>query len=51
MAGQREDHNRLGFGVQLATVHYIGRFLADPLEGVPGEVIDILAGQLQFADP
>ena len=51
VAGQREDHNRLGFSVQLATVRYIGRFLADPLEGVPAEVIDFLAGQLQIADP
>ena len=51
VAGQREDHNRLGFSVQLATVRYIGRFLADPLEGVPTEVIDFLAGQLQIADP
>ena len=49
VAGQREDHNRLGFSVQLATVRYIGRFLADPLEGVPTEVIDYLAGQLQIA--
>jgi hypothetical protein len=37
--------------VQLTTVRYIGRFLADPLEGVPAEVIDFLAGQLQIADP
>ncbi len=51
VAGQREDHNRLGFSVQLATVRYIGRFLADPLEGVPAEVIDFLAGQLKIADP
>jgi hypothetical protein len=51
VAGQREDHNRLGFSVQLTTVRYIGRFLADPLEGVPAEVIDFLAGQLQIADP
>ena len=41
VAGQREDHNRLGFSVQLATVRYIGRFLADPLDGVPAEVIDL----------
>ena len=51
VAGQREDHNRLGFSVQLTTVRYIGRFLADPLEGVPAEVIDSLAGQLRIADP
>jgi TnpA family transposase len=51
VAGQREDHNRLGFSVQLTTVRYIGRFLADPLEGVPAEVVDFLAGQLRIADP
>jgi len=51
VAGQREDHNRLGFSVQLATVRYIGRFLVDKLDGVPAEVIDFLAGQLQIADP
>ena len=32
-------------------MRYIGKFLADPLEGVPSEVIDFLAGQLQIADP
>jgi hypothetical protein len=51
VAGQREDHNRLGFSIQLVTVRYIGKFLADPLDGVPAEVIDFLAGQLQIADP
>jgi len=51
VAGQREDHNRLGFSVQLTTVRYIGRFLADPLQGVPAEVVDFLAGQLRIADP
>lgn len=51
VAALRGDHNQLGFAVQLATVRYIGRFLADPLEGVPTEVIDFLAGQLQIADP
>ena len=44
-------HNRLGFGVQLGTVRFLGMFLADPLEGVPSEVLDFLAGQLQIADP
>jgi len=51
LAGLRGDHSRLGFSVQLTTVRYIGRFLADPLEGVPTEVIDFLAGQLGIADP
>lgn len=51
VAGLRGDHNRLGFSVQLATCRYIGRFLADPLDGVPTEAIDFLAGQLQVADP
>ncbi len=51
VAGLRGDHNRLGFSLQLATVRYIGKFLADPLEGVPSEVLDFLAGQLQIADP
>lgn len=48
---QRGDHNRLGFSDQLTTVRYIGRFLPDPLEGVPTEVIDFLAEQLEIADP
>jgi hypothetical protein len=51
VAGLRGDHNRLGFSVQLATSRYIRRFLADPLDGLPTEAIDFLAGQLQVADP
>jgi TnpA family transposase len=51
VAGLRGDHNRLGFSVQLATARSVGRFLADPLEGVPTEVINYLAGQLLIADP
>ncbi|MEU4546907.1 hypothetical protein [Nonomuraea dietziae] len=36
---------------QLTTARFIGRFLADPLEGVPTEVIDFLTGQLGVAIP
>jgi hypothetical protein len=46
----RGDYNRLGYSLQLTTMRYVGRFLADPLEGVPTEVIDFLAGQLGIAD-
>ncbi|MEO3863255.1 Tn3 family transposase [Acrocarpospora sp. B8E8] len=47
---QRGDHNRLGFSVQLATARWIGRFLPDPLDGVPTVAIDFLAEQLGVAD-
>jgi hypothetical protein len=51
VAEQRGEHNRLGFSVQLTTVRYVGRFLADPLEGVTTEAVDFLAAQLGIADP
>ncbi|MFF5211064.1 DUF4158 domain-containing protein [Streptosporangium sp. NPDC000396] len=46
----RGPHNRLGYAVQLTTVRYVGRFLTDPLDGVPTEVIDSLAEQLGIQD-
>ena len=48
---RRGNHNRLGFSLQLTTARYLGRFLPDPLEGVPTEVVDYLAEQLGIADP
>lgn len=48
---KRREHNKLGFAVQLATVRYAGRFLDDPLDGVPVELVEYLAEQLQIGDP
>jgi hypothetical protein len=50
-SGEVIDLGAAGFSVQLATARFIGRFLADPLDGVPTEVVDHLAGQLQIPDP
>ncbi|GLY66522.1 transposase [Amycolatopsis taiwanensis] len=47
---KRRDHNKLGFCLQLMTVRYVGRFLDEPLDGVPVELVDYLAEQLEIAD-
>jgi TnpA family transposase len=45
---KRGDHNRLGFGLQLTTVRYLGRF-SDETE-VPTKVLDVLMRQLGIVD-
>jgi TnpA family transposase len=50
IAKRRGDHMRLGFGLQLTTVRYLGTFLTNPLD-VPPLVTEHLAGQLGIADP
>ncbi|WP_186760801.1 DUF4158 domain-containing protein, partial [Arthrobacter alpinus] len=49
VARRRGEGSRLGFGVQLGTLRFLGTFLDDPV-AVPKAVVDFIATQLGIVD-
>lgn len=45
------DSQASAYGPVHRRVQYVGRFLDDPLNGVPVELVEYLAEQLGVADP
>lgn len=51
IAHKRADHHKIGLGLQVGTVRFLGHFLTeDPLD-VPWSAVEYVASQLEIADP
>ncbi|HET9650239.1 MAG TPA: DUF4158 domain-containing protein [Microlunatus sp.] len=51
IGNQRGEHHRLGFGLQIGTVRYLGHFLTENPSEVPWSAVAYVAGQLGITDP
>src|SRR4051794_2458037 len=51
IARKRGAHNRLGVGLQIGTVRYLGHFLTEDPFDVPWSAVEYVASQLDIADP
>jgi hypothetical protein len=51
IARKRGAHNRLGAGLQIGTMRYLGHFLTEDALDVPWSAVEYVAGQLDIADP
>lgn len=51
IAHKRAGHHKLGLGLQVGTVRFLGRFLTEDSLDVPWSAVEYLAAQLEIADP